>query len=274
MILRHAAEGIYLFTQDDHAQVSGEMASYWGNETFQPLSTPFRESVILATRMHDCGWRQADREIRLNPAGQPYDFVTYPLDERLKIYRLGVDEVERRNAYAALLCSLHYAGFIHAMRWLKGVQKEQARMYLIAEEERRKRLVTQLAHTSTPARLLPNGQMDEWTQHHFSLLRLWDLLSLLICMTTPGSPPDTWGSWFGQGEIGMPASPGEVRFVKVRWHGKDSLCLDPFPFSQPFHVILPYRLLKPSVIQSAEQLEQVQDAFGDAEQRIMKIHIE
>lgn len=268
MIIRREAEGLYLFAQDDHAKVSGEMAAFWGNDDFKPLSAGYREAVILAARMHDCGWRRADRQIRLNPAGEPYDFVTYPLDERLVIYRQGVDEVERAHAYAALLCSLHYARFIQAMRLSKEGEKAQARMYLISEEERRRRLVMQLAHSSTPAAFRPDGQMDGLTEHHFALLRLWDLLSLLLCMTTPGSRPDTWGAWFGRGEIGMPVSPGAERLVQVRWHGNDRILLDPFPFSEPFQVTVPFRFLDRNAIQTAGH---VHEAFRGAEPRAMTI---
>lgn len=268
MIIRREPEGLYLFAQDDHAKVSGEMASFWGNDDFKPLSDEYREAVILAARMHDCGWRRADRQILLNPAGEPYDFVAYPLAERLSVYRQGVDEVEREHAYAALLCSLHYARFIQAMRSLTGREKEQARMYLHSEAERRRRLVMQLAHSSTPAAFRPDGQMDELTEYHFALLRLWDLLSLLLCMTTPGSRPDTWGAWFARGEIGMPASPGAERIVRVRWHGNDRILLEPFPFSAPFQVTLPFRLLDWNALQTAEH---VHEAFRSAEQRAMKI---
>lgn len=229
------------------------MAAYWGNADFAAVAEPYRKSMVTAAAMHDCGWREADEELWLREDGRLHDFTTYPLAERLLLYRTGVDMVEAKDAYAALLCSLHYAGFVQGIRGLSGDEAEQVRCYLAKEARRRRRLADRLSGSATLVDMFPDGRLDVWTMHHFTLLRLWDLLSLLLCMTRPGSSPDTWGPWFGQGEIRMPVEPGRHQPVHVRWEETGRLLLDPFPFSEPFCVHMPYRRLPPAALTKPQQ---------------------
>lgn len=253
MIVRYESDHLVLFCQDDHGQVSGQMAAYWGNGDFLPVEEPYRSSVVTAASMHDCGWREADQVVQFRDDGRPYDFVTYPLEARLDVYQRGVNMVEATDPYAAVLCSLHYTGFVQEMRGLTGRLSLLVSRYLSVESQRRRRLTERLADTLTPAHILPDGRFDERTMHHFALLRLWDLLSLLLCMTRPGSPPETWGAWFGRGEIRMPTSVGQYRTVTLRWDGEERLLLTPFPFSRPLDICIPYRQLPAGVMSKPPQ---------------------
>lgn len=259
MIVRYESDGVVLFAQDDHGQVSGQMAVHWGNGEFLPVEKAYRASVETAAAMHDCGWREADEVLKVGDDGRLHDFTTYPLADRLKLYRQGVDAVEGKDAYAAVLCSLHYSGFVQGMGGLTGDAEHMVNRYLTAESERRHRLAAQLADSSTPVHIASDGRLDERTMHHFHLLRLWDLLSLLLCMTRPGSSPETRGAWFGQGEIWMPAAPGKMRPVAVRWAGEDRLVFAPFPFVKPFDVSIPYRRVpaaERALLQEKRRLDQ------------------
>ena len=94
-----------LVMQVDHAVVSGRLAEAWA-DVIEP-----REAVITAARLHDIGWRHWEAEARLNPdTGRPANFLDVVIDEHLRLYRLGIDEVAALDPYAGMLVSMHAAG--------------------------------------------------------------------------------------------------------------------------------------------------------------------
>ena len=71
MIRRDMEKSFLLFTQDDHARLSGELARHYGNRFFakaEPL-----EETIRAVARHDCGWPLHDQMPTLNKDGLPLD---------------------------------------------------------------------------------------------------------------------------------------------------------------------------------------------------------
>ena len=70
-----------LITQPEHARISWQLASAWGNETCNPLICPddqshplyrVREELLLAIREHDAGWvGYAEKAAIDQAAGRP-----------------------------------------------------------------------------------------------------------------------------------------------------------------------------------------------------------
>ncbi len=201
-----------LFEQHEHALVAGEFALRW-RERPQPL-----ESTVYAVANHDLAWRELDREVLWNQENdRPYSFVDYPLDLKLPAQRKGIDLVEEYDPYAGCLCSMHYARFL-----LDSVRPEEVE-FREGEMERQGRLEERMSEKEL-----------ENLERNFRFLRLCDGLSLFLCLNEPGgvdSPPPYPGGFEFEG----------TRFGPV-WEDKQTLRLDPNPFSEAFGVEIPYRI--------------------------------
>ena len=102
MIVIDYDNGIYeLITQHDHALLAGEMASYSGKAPFGRSSA----RTIITAALHDVSWKRSDRDFQK----APYHFVDYPLQEKLELYKTGIDQMESIDEYIALLTSIHYS---------------------------------------------------------------------------------------------------------------------------------------------------------------------
>src|SRR5258706_1367304 len=91
MIRREMGSSFLLFTQDDHARLSGELARHYGNRFFakaEPL-----EETIRAVARHDCGWPLHDQMPTLNKDGLPLDVFETPLDVAIGVWQAGVGKV-------------------------------------------------------------------------------------------------------------------------------------------------------------------------------------
>src|SRR5690625_149953 len=104
MIVTKKANSFLMFEQHEHAKISGLMAKYWRDELF--LGKTMREEVELAISQHDRAWIPLDKNLIWNEEKQaPYTFMDYPLEEKLRAYKRGADEIEKESNYASLLCS-------------------------------------------------------------------------------------------------------------------------------------------------------------------------
>ena len=212
MIVRERPDSFLLFEQHEHALVAGEFALRW-RERPQPL-----ESTVYAVANHDLAWRELDREVLWNQENdRPYSFVDYPLDLKLPAQRKGIDLVEEYDPYAGCLCSMHYARFL-----LDSVRPEEVE-FREGEMERQGRLEERMSEKEL-----------ENLERNFRFLRLCDGLSLFLCLNEPG------------GEDSPPPYPGGFEFEGTRfgpaWEDKQTLRLDPNPFSEAFGVEIPYRI--------------------------------
>src|SRR2546421_10285790 len=105
MIRRRVGDEFWLITQHDHALVSGKLAEHFGNDQFQ-LPAP-RESVILGTSLHDCGWPVHDEAPTLNTLGEPRDVFETTPQIGLTTWPESSRRATERDSYAGLLVSLH-----------------------------------------------------------------------------------------------------------------------------------------------------------------------
>jgi hypothetical protein len=202
-----------LFEQHEHALMAGEFALRW-----RERPRPF-ESTLCAIANHDLAWREPDREVLWNEEkDRPYSFVDYPLDLKLPAQKKGIDLVEEYDPYAGCLCSMHYA------RFLLDSERPEEVEFRVGEVERQVSL---------------EGRMSEEElanlERNFRFLRLCDGLSLFLCLNESGgedSPPPYPGGFEFEG----------TRFVPV-WKDRQTLRLDPNPFSEAFGIKIPCRTI-------------------------------
>lgn len=214
MLVRRRDVGYALVEQYEHSQISGELARRWG---WAPIPSA---SALHAVSEHDLAWQELDAELRWNPeTEEPYNFFEYPAEPRLAAYRRGVDAVEAQDPYAGLLCSLHYES---VARNASGVAEASFRA---AERERQSRLLFALTEEE-------RGRVDD----ELALLRICDDLSLFLCLNEPG---ENVYPWFREG-----FEYGGTRITPI-WEERETLRLDPSPFTEGFEITVPYHLIDP-----------------------------
>lgn len=209
MIVRKLEDSFLLIRQHDHGQISGEFARHWSAAT-----TPQRPTLFAITN-HDVGWQELDDEVRFNPeTGEPYSFIDYPLEPKLRAYKHGLDQLEVQEPYASYLCSMHYGSFVQNSEETTAIEFRER------EAGRRGRLEKRL-----PTEWLENAE------YNFRLLQLCDDLSLFVCLNEPG---ENTVSWYKDGFDFMDQKLHPV------WEDTQTLRLSPNPFSDPFDFTVPY----------------------------------
>lgn len=206
--------GIYeLITQHDHALLAGEMASYSGKAPFGRSST----RTIITAALHDVSWKRSDRDFQK----APYHFVDYPLQEKLELYKTGIDQMESIDEYIALLTSIHYTAFFNPNG------PEEVRHFLATEKQRQGRL-----HA-----LFPNENIEFAHRQ----LQMWDNLSLYVCLNKPGVQKEEEHPWFQRG-IRAVTSSGEHITIHGKWIDEKTVSFSPFPFTTSWEATIPYQV--------------------------------
>lgn len=214
MIVRPTGDSADIVMQVDHAVVSGQLAEAWGGSAV-PVLDP-REAVITAARLHDIGWRHWEAAARLNAdTGRPANFLDVVIDDHLRLYRLGIEEVEAVDPYAGMLVAMHAAG-IYTGRF--GTQPALLLSRAPAVQEVVDAFVAEQEARFGAARdALGVDQGDLW--RNYMLLQVFDRLSLRLCLGDPGG--------MGPLEIALP----EDRVLTVALDDDGVERLDPWPFT-------------------------------------------
>ena len=106
MIVRPDGDSLLLITQPEHAALSGRIMAAWRNDGLPARSS--RETVLLATREHDNGWREVDRLPTVDArTGRPHHFMTAPDATKQGIWPRGVRRLEPDDPAAATLVAQH-----------------------------------------------------------------------------------------------------------------------------------------------------------------------
>ena len=214
MIVRKLKDSFLLVRQHDHGQISGEFARHWSRETVPQRPT------LFAIADHDVGWLELDDEVRFNPdTGEPYSFIDYPLEPKLRAYKHGLDQLEVQEPYASYLCSRHYSSFVRDSRESVAIE------FRTREAGRRERLEKRL-----PEEWLANAE------YNFRLLQLCDDFSLFVCLNEPGENTFPWYK-DGFDFMGQKLHPA--------WQDESTLSVIPNPFSGPFDFTIPYGRIAP-----------------------------
>ena len=221
MIVRETQQYFIMIEQHHHGQISGLLASHWGDRHFK--GEKFRPTVEYAIEQHDCGWIAFDKEPLWNDQiGSPYTFVDLPTSIKTVLYKHGIDEIESKNAYAALLCSEHY------IRFMNNISGTEAKSFVEKERKRQERIIEII--TDYNHRLF---------NLHYALLQLCYNLSLYICLNEPGVQKENEHPFF---KNGIPLSEGllieDKDELHLYWEDKQTIIIDPFPFSKNIEIEL------------------------------------
>lgn len=214
-----------LVEQHYHGLVSGEFARHWAVEV------RVREAALYAIANHDVAWRELDATVSWNEeTGRPYSFLDYPARPKLRAYANGLDYIQARSPYAACLCSMHYGSF------MRDARREPEVSFREAEAARRRGIEPTLSE-----------EQIESLEYNFRLLQLCDDLSLFVCLNEPGRN-DYPHYKDGLGFMGASLEPV--------WDDERTLRLNPNPFSQPFRIEVPYRVVgRNRLLQQSDRLE-------------------
>ena len=162
MIIRHEGQGLLAITQPDHARLAGVFAESWRDGA--------GPSLVAASHHHDDGWIDWEKAPTIDEQGRPHDFLTVPTDERVAVYRRGIDILAANDLAAGLLTSLHFRRLL-----AEGLNALQGDARRIAEEF----LAEQSAWEAQTRRQL--GEL-EGLEADSRVLSAVDYLSLLLCM--------------------------------------------------------------------------------------------
>ena len=162
MIIRREGQGLLAITQPDHARLAGVFAESWRDGA--------GPSLVAASHHHDDGWIDWEKAPTIDEQGRPHDFLTIPMDERVAVYRRGIDLLATTDLAAGLLTSLHFRRLLAG--GLKALQGDARR---IAEDF----LAEQSAWEAQTRRQL--GE-PEGLEADYRVLSAVDYLSLLLCM--------------------------------------------------------------------------------------------
>jgi hypothetical protein len=219
MIVRETDLHFVCYTQPDHAAVSGEIALAWNRELL-PSHSRFQEAC-KAIHHHDDAWLIPDIAPLWNDMlHQPASFMHFPVHLKLHFYQTGIDLVEKKNLYAALLISKHFSSFY------KDALGEMEKQFLFNEQIRQHQLLKQLD-------LEPD---DEELTYHFYMLQFCDDLSLFICLHEPGS--DNTTTFKRSFEL-----LGKDETIEAAWLSVSHLELLHSPLQQQVNILLKYKLL-------------------------------
>lgn len=251
MIIREREADFVMIEQKNHAQFAGDVMAQWKTTLFK--GKQLRKSVEYAIRMHDYGWENLDQTPFWNDKKQvPYSLFDFPKAPKIIFYTYGIDEVEKIDAYAALLCSRHYIQF-----FLKDTSKE-SQAFLKQEAERKNRIIADL-----------NEFDEQLFDFHYALLAFGDTLSVFACVNELGATEETIHPFFKKGlslssELGL-----KETVMKPSWSDEQTIALDVFPFEKTIHS----KLIQKVVSKAAIQEKGLLDSYKEAEYEEVSISI-
>ena len=227
MIRLEAENGWWLVTHPEHARLAGCFAEHWGNALFS--SPEPRASVLLGIARHDDGWAARDAMPHITRAGLPSAFSTdlvgkyaafeeIDLVDYLVVRERAVAEVAGRDAYAALLISMHTYNLLTDRADRSTIVPLQLPL-LDAFLERQRALQQALQSTLGEQ---SRSQLDG-IEDNFRLLQATDNLSLLAC-TDYGGPATLLHP--------LRLLDGEAAPVEVDALGQRAFRLRPWPFRE------------------------------------------
>lgn len=220
MIVYEKEDAFILIAQHDHARVSGDLVSAWREDLF--YSNQRREELTYAAYEHDSSWIELDRLPLWNDAvHSPFSFRDFPGNIRFFFYSKGLDRVQEKNEYAALLGSILYTTLAEKFR------NEDTIPFVEREFTRQSAIIERL---KVDVKLL---------QMHAKALLLCDELSLFACMEPPGTPREQY-EWFANGFPYWFDRSGQTSLL-ADWKDQATIELDPYPFSRVVETTLPYK---------------------------------
>jgi Protein of unknown function (DUF3891) len=105
MIIRPDGDSLLFITQPDHARLAAILIAEWQDDGLP--AHPRRESILLATREHDKGWREEDTETHVDASGRPLDFIEVAAAVKQRIWPRAVSRLASDHPYEAALVAQH-----------------------------------------------------------------------------------------------------------------------------------------------------------------------
>jgi hypothetical protein len=232
MIIRETKDAFIMIRQHDHAFLSGEIVQHFAKGLIG--SADFFEDAIYAAFQHDRGWIGLDDTPIWNDRTMaPYSFSDFPLRPKLAFYTIGLNEIEERNRYAALLCSMHFCSFFtHS--------KDEHCIQFVQEEAKRQATIKKgISDLNEPL-----------LNEHFRLLQFADDLSLYLCLNEPGTTKEKEHPWFKEGFKNTEIFHSGNSRLEALWISESKIRVEPFPFTKKVEVLLQYKRLFKEDIQS------------------------
>jgi len=236
MIRHRQADDWLLFTQHDHALLSGWLAERIGGLVQKPAAL-----AIQGIALHDCGWPLHDDRPTLNAAGEPLHVFEAPPALSTRIWSASAQRASNKDPYVGLLVSVHvlYLSGLsstahHTPQEVFAINKFQHQQIELQELLRRRlgmRIDVPLSYGL--AELGQSPEEDELL-FNYRLLRALDQLSLaLLCSETLFDAIDVCPR---PGE-----KPAQIRIARTE---PFAARLDPWPFdSSTLEFTVPYQRL-------------------------------
>jgi len=221
----------FVIRQIDHAQLAGQFAQAFGNDTFAALEP--KALMEFVTTHHDQGWEALDATpARDRQTGLPYQFTEMPRPLVVPAHARSPEFNERHHAFCGLLASMHTWGLYHGRYGLS----ERATIDSISPADKPAVLAMLQGELARQARLQAALAGDPATQawaddsHLFNCyqqLQFFDTLSLYFCLGDPAAPRQ---AVFRR----VPLAVGADVTITVRPLRPGFYSLSPYPFAKDF----------------------------------------
>ena len=173
MIRRDINGGWILITQHDHAELSGQIMTHWGNDMFV-RPEPYDE-VLFAVREHDSGWKDWDSLPKINPeTGYPANFTEMSFEDQGDIWRRCYKPYSQDQPYASCLVALHFSKFSR-----NNLRKDPGNQVAESLHKELKKYVADgfnLQISDGNLKEIPNDVIK-----NLKLLQIGDIVSLALC---------------------------------------------------------------------------------------------
>jgi len=257
MLRLETATGWWLVTHPDHARLAGAIAERWGNDVFAEPEP--RDRVLLGIATHDDGWAVRDAHPSITKLGKPSAFSVelvgrysafeeIDLEDYLGVRERAVAEVAAKDAYAALLVSMHTYNLLTARADRSTIVPEQLPL-LDAFLERQRGVQERLykAVKSDP-QLTSDDVGREAIEDGFRLLQATDNMSLLACVDFGGTASLLHP---------LRLRGGGVSEVAVEPLGERRFRLSPYPLKEDeVRIRFPARFVEGATFGSSAELEE------------------
>ncbi|HLR63780.1 MAG TPA: DUF3891 family protein [Lentibacillus sp.] len=221
MIVRERQNKYVMIEQDHHAQISGQLAANLKDSFF--IEETWKQSVLYAIKNHDYAWKMLDKQPFWNDQKhEPYMFTDIPNSAKTVFYKHGIDEIEKHDPYASMLCSEHYT------RFLIDDPKEESQSFVRHERERQQKLIQNM-----------ESYDKDIFDVHYGLLQFFDSLSLYICLNEPGAAKENEHPFFIDGiPVPKPLTFFHTNKVGIYWKDTETVEMDVFPFGSPIDITI------------------------------------
>jgi hypothetical protein len=224
MLRLETETGWWLVTHPDHANLAGAFATHWGNKLFAAPQP--RTNVLLGIHVHDDGWALRDASPTITRQGKPSAFSSelvgkysafeeIDLSDYLAVRERAVQQISAKDAYAALLVSMHTYNLLTARADRTTIAPAQLPLlddFLTRQQQLQKTLRALTEST------------DEAIEDNFRLLQATDNLSLLTCVDY-AAPATLLHP--------MRKTDGSQAEIQVIPEGNRTFGLRPYPFAEP-----------------------------------------